>query len=96
MHRAVLLLTPLVLLCQAAGLEYRQLMPRWSHDRERRREEGEVRRHVDWGMGLGAVGWVVRMYVFKVGRRYWAPLDVVIGGALADLMHREYCKAHGL
>ena len=95
MQKTVLYLTPIVLLCQAAGLEYRSFIPRWSHDRERRRDEDEVRKHVDVGMGLGAVSWVLRMYVFNVGRLYWAPLDVVMGGALADLMHREYCKAHG-
>ena len=96
MHRTVLYLTPLILLLQAAGVEYRNFIPRWSHDREMRRDEEEVRKHVDTGMGIGAVSWVLRMYVFNAGRAYWAPLDVVMGGALADLMHREYVKAHGL
>ena len=96
MHRTVLFLTPLVLLCQAVRIEYRDFIPRWSHDRERRREESDVRQQVDAGMGIGAVSWFLRLYVFKVGRMYWAPLDIVMGGALADLMHREYIKAHGL
>ena len=96
MHRTVLFLTPLVFLCQAAGVEYRSFIPRWSHDRERRRDEEDVRKQVDAGMGIGGVSWLLRLYVFKLGRVYWAPLDVVMGGALADLMHREYCKAHGL
>ena len=95
MHRTVLYLTPLMLLCQACGFEYRYLIPRWSHDRERRREEEEVRKHVDVGLGTGAVSWALRMYVFGAGRAYWAPLDVIMGGALSDLMHREYVKAHG-
>jgi hypothetical protein len=96
MHRTALFLTPMVLLFQAAGMEYRQFIPRWSHERERRRDEEEVRKHVDVGMGIGAVSWMLRMYVFNLGRAYWFPMDVVMGGALADLMHREYCKAHGL
>lgn len=95
MHRAVLFLMPLVLVCQAAGLEYRQFIPRWSHDRERRRDEEEVRQHVDAGLGIGAMSWAVRIYLFNLGRAYWAPIDVLAGGALADLMHREYGKAHG-
>jgi hypothetical protein len=96
MHRTVLFLTPLILLCQAAGLEYRNVIPRWSHDRERRRDEEDVRRQVEAGMGIGGVSWLLRLYVLKIGRAYWAPIDVVMGGALADLMHREYYKAHGL
>ena len=96
MHRTVLFLTPVILLCQAAGFEYRNFIPRWSHDRERRRDEEDVRKQVEAGMGIGGVSWLLRLYVFKLGRAYWAPLDVVMGGALADLMHREYCKAHGL
>ena len=95
MHRAVLFLTPFVLVCQAAGMEYRDLIPRWTHDRERRRDEEEVRQHIDVGMALGAASWFARM-AFKIGARYWSPIDVVMGGALADLMHREYNKAHGL
>lgn len=55
----------------------------------------EVRKHVAVGMGVGAVCWVGRMYLFNLGRAYWAPLDVVFGGGITDLMHREYCKAHG-
>ena len=95
MHRTLLFLTPIVLLCQGAGFQYRDFIPRWSHDREKRRDEEVVRTHINWGMGAGAVSWVLRMYVLGVGRAYWAPLDVVMGGALADLMHREYNKAHG-
>ena len=96
MHRTVLFLTPFILICQAIGFDYRYYMPRWNHDREKRGDEEEVRKHVDVGMGIGAVSWVLRMYIFNLGRAYWAPLDVVIGGALSDLMDREYRKAHGL
>ena len=95
MHRTVLYLTPFVLLCQAAGIGYRSYIPRWNHDREKRRDEEEVRQHIDAGMAIGAVSWVLRIYVFNLGRAYWAPLDVVMGGALSDLMDREYRKAHG-
>lgn len=95
MHRTVVYLTPLVLACQAAGVEYRSLIPRWAHDRELRRDEEEVRKHVDVGMAIGSVSWVTRMF-FKLGARCWAPIDIVTGGALADLLQREYIKAHGL
>ena len=83
------------MLCQAAGFEYRNFIPRWSHDREKRRDEVEVRKHIDVGMGVGLASWVLRLYVLNAGRAYWAPLDIVMGGALTDLLHREYCKAHG-
>ena len=96
LHRSVLVFTPLVLACQATGLEYRYLVPRWAHEREMRRDEEQVRRHVDVGMYAGVACWAIRMYGLRLGTRYWAPLDVVLGGFLADLAHREYCKAHGL
>ena len=96
LHRATLLLTPVVLMCQAAGVEYRNLIPRWCHDRERRREEEEVRMHVDVGMYAGAAVWFFRMYGLRRGRTYWAPMDVIMGGAFTDLLQREFNKAHGL
>lgn len=94
MHRTVVYLTPLVLACQAGGIEYRNFIPRWAHDRELRRDEEEVRQHIDVGMAIGSISWITRMF-FRFGARYWAPIDIVAGGALADLMHREYLKAHG-
>jgi hypothetical protein len=93
MHRTVLVVAPLVLTCQAVGLEYRFAIPRWCHPRELRRDEEEVRRHVQVGMAVGGGLWVARL-LFRFGARYWAPIDVVMGGALADLMHREWVKAH--
>ena len=96
MHRTVLCLTPLILLCQALGLEYRNFIPRWSHDRERRRDEEQVRHHVQFGMGAGVLMWAARMYFLRLGTAYWTPIDAIMGGALADLAHREYVKAHGL
>lgn len=95
MHRTTLVLVPLVLVCQAVGLEYRDYIPRWAHERERRRDEEEVRRHVDVGMAGGAVVWALRLYALRWGKAFWAPVDVVMGGALTDLAHREYIKAHG-
>lgn len=94
MHRTTFLLSPLILGFQAAGLDYRIYIPRWSHPRELRRDEEEVRKHIDVGMGIGSISWILRM-TFRFGARYWAPIDIVMGGALADLLHREYCKAHG-
>lgn len=94
MHRTTLILSPFILACQAAGLEYRTYIPRWAHSRELRRDEEEVRKHIDVGIGIGSLSWILRM-CFKFGARFWAPIDVVMGGALADLLHREYCKAHG-
>lgn len=39
------------------------------------------------GIGLGV--WLLRMYVFRVGRAYWTPfLEIVMGRGLADLMDR--------
>lgn len=94
MHRTTLYLSPLILAFQAGGLDYRTYIPRWCHTRELRRDEEEVRKHIDVGMAIGSLGWITRM-AFKVGVRYWAPIDIIMGGALADLLHREYVKAHG-
>lgn len=95
LHASTLLFIPLILSLQAAGIEYRNFIPRWSTDRERYRDEEEVRRHVDVGAYLGALTWAGRM-ILKVGVRYWAPIDVVLGGALADVLHREYFRTHSL
>ena len=96
-HGATLIVFPLVLALQATGLEYRYAIPRWAHERERGRDEVEVRKHVEAGAGLGVLGYVARMTIFSnpLGRRVWAPVEVVLGGGLADLMHREFVKAHG-
>ncbi|KAH6644819.1 hypothetical protein C7974DRAFT_28407 [Boeremia exigua] len=93
LHGSTLLFIPLVLSLQAAGIEYRNLIPRWSTVRERHRDEEEVRRHVDVGAYLGALTWAGRM-IMRVGVRYWAPIDVVLGGAVADMLHREYMRTH--
>ena len=96
MHRTTLFVTPMILLLQMAGKEYRQFIPRWNNDRERRRDEVEARQHVDAGMAFGLGVWALRMFVFvRAGRKYWAPMDVILGGALTDLLHREHRKAHG-
>lgn len=96
-HRTTLFLVPAILVLQAAGVEYRYCIPRWAHERERGRDELQVRNHVEVGMGFGALGYVARLTVFSnpLGRRFWVPLEVVLGGGLADLMHREFVKAHG-
>ncbi|KAI5370613.1 hypothetical protein Slin14017_G014920 [Septoria linicola] len=95
MHRTVVFLVPFILTMQAAGIQYRTFIPRWCHERELRRDEAEVRKHVDVGAYIGGSIWIARL-LFKVGLRYWAPIDVVMGGALSDLLHREYVKAHNL
>lgn len=92
-HRSVLLSVPLVLFMQISGIQYRTLIPRWCHERERHRDEATVRRHVDVGAYIGSVSWVARM-MLKVGVRYWAPIEVVLGGALSDVLHREYIRTH--
>lgn len=94
MHRTTIFLPPLILAFQAAGLDYRTYIPRWAHPRELRRDEEEVRKHIDVGMGIGSASWILRL-TFKLGARFWAPIDIVMAGALADLLHREYIKAHG-
>lgn len=93
LHNSTLVAIPVVLSLQAAGVDYRNLIPRWSTARERQRQEDEVRRHIDVGAYLGALSWVVRMFM-RVGVRYWAPIDVVLGGAGADVLHREYMRTH--
>ncbi|CAD0101160.1 unnamed protein product [Aureobasidium mustum] len=95
MHRSTLIVTPVVLLCQAFGVEYRRFIPRWSQTRERGRDEEMVRQQVGFGMLAGVAIWTLRIYALRRGRTYWAPIDVVMGGALADVMHREYVRAHG-
>ena len=96
MHGAALLLPAVILTCQAGGVEYRDFIPRWSHGRERRRDESEVREHVQVGTAIGLGIWAVRLFVFRAGRAYQNPLlEATMGGALADLMDREYRKAHG-
>ncbi|KJX97258.1 hypothetical protein TI39_contig519g00004 [Zymoseptoria brevis] len=92
-HRTALVLAPLIFLCQASGFEYRRFIPRWAHERELRRDEEEVRKHVDVGMAIGGGLWTARL-LFRLGARYWAPVDVIMGGALADLLQREYLRAH--
>lgn len=96
-HRTTLFLIPAILTLQAADVSYRYFIPRWAHDRERGRDEEQVRKHVEAGMALGVLGYVARMTVLAnpLGRRFWAPAEVVLGGGLADLMHREFVKAHG-
>lgn len=91
---------------QAIGAEYRYLIPRWSQERERRRDEAQVRQHVDFGMMFGGAVTALRLGVNRVrqgrvslgsrGLIALAPIEVVMGGALADLMHREYGRAHNL
>lgn len=93
-HRATVIVAPIVLACQAMNVEYRNMIPRWAHERELHRDEEIVRQHVNVGMSLGAVGWVGRT-IAGIGRRYWSPIEVLAGGALADLLQREYLRAHG-
>lgn len=97
MNRTAVLLPAVVIFCQATGLEYRNFIPRWSHDRERRRDETEVREHIQVGFGIGLGVWFTRVFLLRMGRAYPGPLlEATMGGALADLMDREYRKAHGL
>lgn len=39
------------------------------------------------------MAWTARM-IMRVGVRYWAPIDIVLGGAGADVLHREYVRTH--
>ncbi|OAG07514.1 uncharacterized protein CC84DRAFT_1243093 [Paraphaeosphaeria sporulosa] len=93
LHTSTLLFVPMVLSLQAAGVEYRNFIPRWRTAAESTRDEEEVRRHVDAGAYLGGMAWVARL-IMRVGVRYWAPIDVVLGGAGADVLHREYVRTH--
>lgn len=94
MHRAALFSVPAILLAQGLGLEYRYAIPRWSHERERGRDEEQARRHVEMGMFVGGAVMLGRSLA-AMGPR-WSLMDLVLGGAVADLALREYYKAHGL
>lgn len=94
LHRTAMFLPPVILGCQAVGLEYRYLIPRWAHERERARDEDQARTHVETGMLVGGAVMVGRSLA-GLGPR-WSLLDVVLGGAVADLALREYYKAHGV
>lgn len=96
-HRSTLVLVPLVLMLQVTGVDYRYFIPRWAHEREKGRDEVQVRNHVEAGMALGVLGYVARLTVLSnpMGRMFWAPGEVVLGGWLADVMHREFVRAHG-
>jgi hypothetical protein len=93
LHTSTLFVLPAILSLQAAGVEYRNFIPRWTTAAELTRDEEEVRRHIDVGAYLGGMAWAVRM-IMRVGVRYWAPIDVVLGGAGADVLHREYVRTH--
>lgn len=93
LHNSTLLFIPVILSLQAAGIEYRNFIPRWTTAAESTRDEEEVRRHVDVGAYLGGMAWAARM-IMRLGVRYWAPIDVVLGGAGADVLHREYVRTH--
>jgi hypothetical protein len=94
LHRSALVSVPAILLAQAVGLEYRYVIPRWSHDRERARDEEQARSHVEVGMFVGGAVMVGRSLA-GLGPR-WSLVDLVVGGAVADLLLREYYKSHGI
>lgn len=94
LHRTALLAVPAILLAQAAGVDYRYAIPRWSHERERARDEEQARSHVETGMFVGGAIMVARSLA-SMGPR-WSLMDLVLGGAVADLALREYYKAHGI
>lgn len=97
MYRAAIRVPALFLVCQAAQVDYRSYIPRWCHDRERRRDELDVRQHVQAGEVIGLGIYFIRMLASNATRPYWSPLlEVVMAGALSDLLNREYWKAHGL
>jgi hypothetical protein len=94
LHRSALVSVPAILLAQAVGLEYRYAIPRWSHERERARDEEQARSHVEVGMFVGGAVMVGRSLA-GLGPR-WSLVDLVLGGAVADLRLREYYKSHGV
>ena len=85
---------PAILCAQAAGLDYRYVIPRWAHERERARDEEQARAHVEVGMFVGGAVMVGRSLA-GLGPR-WSLVDLVVGGAVADLALREYYKSHGI
>lgn len=93
-HLTAMYVTPIVCLLQATDVQYRNVIPRWASERELRRDETTVRDHVNTGMLIGAVSTALRTF-YKLGPRY-SLVDIIFGGALADLLHREYLRAHNL
>jgi hypothetical protein len=92
LHRSALIATPVILGLQALDVQYRYLIPRWASERERRRDEEQARNHVEVGM-LGGGALMIARTLAGMGPR-WSLLDVVLGGALADVLLREYYRAH--
>lgn len=88
----------LVTILQLGQYNYRQLIPRWASERERRRDEEQARSHVLTGMIIGAgIGSARAVYTFRTrGYLSLSLLEVVLGGGLADILLREYYRAHNL
>lgn len=93
-HRTAQMVVPLFAGLQIAGIDYRYYLPRWASDRDHRMDEDEVRGHVDQGMILGLGTSFIRS-VMRFGPR-WSIMDAVIGGYIADVLLREYFRAHNL
>lgn len=93
-HRASVIATSMVFGLQAAAVDYRQYIPRWASDREARRDEEEARQHIDAGMAAGCGILLVRT-ILKKGPTP-SLMDIVLCGALGDVLLREYFRAHSL
>lgn len=94
MHLTAMYVTPIICLLQATEVQYRNIIPRWASERELRRDEETARSHVEVGMLAGVASTAIRTF-YKLGPRY-SLMDIILGGALADLCHREYLRAHNL
>ncbi|QIX02534.1 hypothetical protein AMS68_008051 [Peltaster fructicola] len=93
-HRASLVMAGAVLGLQVAGIEYRQYIPRWASDRESRRDDEEARQHIDAGM-IAGLGILLTRTILRKGPSP-SLMDVILGGALGDVLLREYFRAHNL
>lgn len=91
-HAAATFWVTVVTGLQLGGVNYRQYIPRWAGSFEPLRDETAVRQHIRFGMN---VGFVVLLARFHFGKGpIPSMMDVVIGGATADLLMREYFRAH--
>jgi hypothetical protein len=90
LNRAATRVPLLLLLCQAADLNYRTYIPRWANERELERDEESVREHVGIAMENGAALYLTRMICKLGAKTFRAPVDILVFGAFGDMVQRNF------